>query len=242
MNDLVENLIDRLKIEFEKKDKSGVYGETQRMLAYNSNRIEGSTLTYNQTAFIFDTNSISFSENELIKTKDIEEMTGHFLMFNNMLKSYDVLLTEDLIKSYHYDLKSGVFEDKANGYPIGEYKNRANRVSDIVTVKPEDVHLEMEKLIDEYNNKKNVTLEDIALFHSKYESIHPFQDGNGRTSRIIIYKECLKNNIFPLIIEDVNKSEYYASLNSAQKGDVLPLVEFFKKEQLEYYNRVKDLL
>ena len=169
-------------------------------------------------------------------------MTGHFLMFNNMLKSYDVLLTEDLIKSYHYDLKSGVFEDKSNGYPIGEYKNRGNRVSDIVTVKPGDVHLEMEKLIDEYNNKKNVTLEDIALFHSKYESIHPFQDGNGRTGRIIIYKECLKNNIFPLIIEDVNKSEYYASLNSAQKGDVLPLVEFFKKEQLEYYNRVKDLL
>lgn len=173
---LIEKLITRLKLEFERKDKSGVYGETQRLLAFNSNRIEGSTLTYNQTSSIFETGTL-FSD-ELVRTKDIEEMTGHFLMFNNMLKTFSHELSEELIKSYHYDLKSGVFEDKANGYPIGEYKSRGNRVSDIVTSKPEDVAQDIKQLIADYNSKDVITLEDIAIFHVRYESIHPFQDEN----------------------------------------------------------------
>ncbi len=156
-NTQFEKLLKRLKIEFNKQDKSGAYGETQRLLAYNSNRIEGSTLTYNQTSSIFETGTI-LSDDEIVKTKDIEEMNGHFVMFNNMLKNYNLTLSEDLIKSYHYDLKFGVFEDKANGYPVGEYKNRGNRVSDITTSSPSDVSDKMKSLLNEYNSKQNIQL------------------------------------------------------------------------------------
>ena len=148
-------LIERLQIEYERQDKSGVYGLTQRLLAYNSNKIEGSTLTYNQTSSIFETGYLSSDGDMTIRTKDVEEMTGHFVMFNNMLKSYQDNLSEELIKKYHYDLKSGVFEDIANGYPIGEYKTRANIVSDIKTILPSEVEGEIKKLLDDYNSKSN---------------------------------------------------------------------------------------
>ncbi len=242
VNKYVDVLIKRLMIEFQKQDRSGIYGETQRIFAYNSNRIEGSTLTYNQTASIFNTGTIVSSEDQFIKTKDIEEMNGHFTMFNNMLMTYDKELNEELIKSYHYDLKIGVFEDKANGYPVGDYKTRGNRVSDILTVTPQEVSKCMKELLDNYNSKKKIKLEDIALFHAKYEIIHPFQDGNGRTGRIIMFKECLKNNIFPFIIEDNKKGEYYQVLNKAQKGEVDDLIKFIEKEQLIYFEKIKDLL
>ncbi len=235
-------LLKRFNIEYQKQDHSGVYGETQRHLAYNSNKIEGSTLTFNQTAFLFDTKALASDENKLVRTKDIEEMNGHFVMFNNMLKTYNQELSEELIKSYHYDLKIGVFEDKANGYPVGEYKNRGNRVADIVTTSPSEVSKKMQKLLNWYNELPIKTLDDIAEFHFKYEMIHPFQDGNGRTGRIIMFKECLKNNIFPFIIEDVRKDEYYKCLNEAQKGSPKNLVEFFKVEQQEYFNLIKDLI
>lgn len=240
--ELVSSLIKRLNIEFERLDRSGVYGETQRLLAYNSNRIEGSTLTFSQTSSMFETGTLNSENDILIRAKDIEEMNGHFLMFNNMLKTYKEPLTEELIKSYHYDLKSGVFEDKANGYPVGEYKNRSNRVSDILTTEPKLVEEEMKKLLNNYNKIENITINDIAEFHAKYESIHPFQDGNGRTGRIIMFKECLKNNIFPFIIEDDKKAEYYSVLNKAQKGDLEPLEKFIEKEQLFYYEKIHDML
>ncbi len=236
-----ETLVQRLEIEFEKSDRSGIYGETQRRLAYNSNRIEGSTLSYNQTASIFETGTIASTE-ELIKTKDIEEMNGHFLMFNNMLKNFRKPLSEKMIKSFHYDLKFGVFEDKANGYPVGEYKNRGNRVSDIETSTPEEVTAKMQALLEWYTNKETIELKDIAKFHSEYEKIHPFQDGNGRTGRIIMFKECLRNGIFPFIIEDEKKGKYYDVLNRSQKGNLEPLVDFLKEEQEIYYNNVRDLL
>lgn len=178
MESIVEELIKRLIIEFERQDKSGVYGYTQRNLAYNSNRIEGSKLTKKQTNSLFETKSLK-TDDDYVRSKDIEEMTGHFLMFNEMLKTYQQELTEDLIKNYHYQLKAGVFEDKANGYPIGEYKNRGNFVADIKTVAPEMVGDEIKKLLQEYYSIKNVSLEDIARFHYKYELIHPFQEPNG---------------------------------------------------------------
>lgn len=242
MNDKkrIERLINRFNIEFERLDRSGVYGETQRLFAFNSNRIEGSTLTLNQTSSIFETGTIT--SDSLVRTKDIEETSGHFLMFNHMLKTYEKELTEELIKSYHYDLKSGVFEDKANGYPIGEYKNRGNRVSDIIAIPPEKVQVKMEELLKDYNSKSMITLKDIAEFHYKYEMIHPFQDGNGRTGRMIMFKECLKNNIFPFIIEDSKKGKYYDVLNKAQKGNIEPLARFLEEEQKVYYERVIDLL
>ena len=174
---LTQDLINRFKIEFEKGDRSSVYGYTQRKMAYNSNRIEGSTLTENQTASLFDTGTLS-SDGELIRSKDIEEATGHFVMFNDMLKTYDDELSEELIKSYHYDLKSGVFEDKANGYAIGDYKKRANTVSNIKVALPEEVNDKMKELIFNYNKKEQHSLYDIVKFHAEYENIHPFQDEN----------------------------------------------------------------
>ena len=241
-NHFVQELIDRFQIEQKKNDRSGVYAITQRMLAYNSNKIEGSTLTEKQTASLFDTGTLS-AEDALIRAKDVEEMTGHFLMFNEMLKTYDQPLSHELIKRYHYKLKSGVFEDIANGYPIGEYKNRRNRVSDIVTALPEEVEARMTELLAGYNALPQHTLTDLAKFHAEYEMIHPFQDGNGRTGRVILFKECLKNGLVPFVISDDNKIEYYHALNTAQsKGDYAPLEAFFVEEQTSYYQQVEGFV
>lgn len=242
MNKDVALLINRLLVEKEYQVRNGVYGYTQRNMAYNSNKIEGSRLTKDQTSSLFETQTLK-TDNEFVRVKDVEEASGHFIMFNVMLNTYDDVLSEDLIKDYHYALKSGVFEDKANGFPVGEYKNRTNMVSDIKTTLPIDVPKRMKDLIKNYNLKENVTLEDIAKFHAQYESIHPFQDGNGRTGRIIMYKECLKHNIFPFIIEDEYKANYYESLHIAQtQEDYNPLISFFEEEQKKYYDYVIDLI
>lgn len=242
MDHLVETLIQRFQIEQKKNDRGGVYALTQRMLAYNSNRIEGSTLTEKQTASLFDTGTLS-SEDAVIRAKDVEEMTGHFLMFNEMLKTYNLSLSHDLIKRYHYKLKSGVFEDIANGYPIGEYKNRRNMVSDIVTALPEEVESRMTDLLDRYNAIPRHSLNDLARFHAEYEAIHPFQDGNGRTGRVILFKECLKNGIVPFIISDEKKVNYYHALNAAQtRDDYGPLEKVFLSEQEIYKALVEDFI
>ena len=239
---IVNDLINRFIVEYKKNDRSSVYGFTQRKMAYNSNKIEGSTLTEDQTTSLFDTGTLS-SDGELIRSKDIEEATGHFIMFNNMLKTYDKELSEELIKKYHYDLKSGVFEDKANGYAIGDYKKRANTVSNVKVALPDEVDAKMKELLLDYNKEEKHSLYDIIKFHSQYENIHPFQDGNGRTGRIIMFKECLKNNIFPFIIEDELKGEYYKSLNNAQlNNDYNDLLNFCKKEQSNYFNNVKNFI
>lgn len=238
----VSLMIKRLLIEQNKHDRSGIYAYTQRKLAYNSNKIEGSRLTEKQTASIFNTGTI-IAEDYIIRTKDVEEMTGHFTMFNHMLNTYDKPLTEDLIKSYHYDLKAGVFEDLANGYPIGEYKNRKNIVADIETTAPQDVPNHMKQLLEEYHSKKEHTLKDLALFHAKYETIHPFQDGNGRTGRIILFKECLNNGILPFIIEDEKKYEYYYCFSEYQQtGNIDKLLNFFIQEQEIYKSSVKEFI
>lgn len=238
--DYVNKLIDRLRIELEKNDRSGVYALTQRMLAYNSNRIEGSTLTEEQTASLFETGTV-YADGEIIRAKDVEEMTGHFSMFNEMLKTFEQSLSHELIKSYHFRLKSGVFEDLANGYAVGEYKKRANKVGNIVTALPQEVHERMEKLINEYNIKDNHTIKDIAKLHAEFEKIHPFQDGNGRTGRLLIFKECLKNKLIPLVIDDKDKGLYYKALSLAQnEGDFTKLENMFIKEQEIYLENTKD--
>lgn len=239
---MIERLIEYLLYEFNHQIRNGVYGLTQRELSYNSNRIEGSTLTKRQTAFLFETGTLT-SDGEIIRAKDIEEMTGHFAMFNEMLKTYYEPLTEDLIKQYHFQLKSRVFEDKLNDYPIGEYKNRANIVEDIQTTLLGEVENKMKSLLASYREKQTIDIVDLALFHAEYEKIHPFADGNGRTGRIILYKECLKNKIMPFIIHDSNKMEYYYALNQAQnENDFDALVILFKKEQEQYYDEIKDFI
>ncbi|RHR31205.1 Fic family protein [Clostridium sp. AF19-22AC] len=239
---MTELLKERFRIEMEKQDRGGVYALTQRKMAYNSNRIEGSTLTEKQTASIFETGTIR-ADGSVFRTKDVEEMTGHFTMFNYMLDTCEEILSQRLIKEYHYRLKAGVFEDIANGYPIGEYKNRRNMVSDIMTSTPEKVEEDMKVLLEDYNSKEPHSLKDLAEFHARFEKIHPFQDGNGRTGRMILFKECLRSCVMPFIIGDDRKAEYYECLNNAQQNeDYEPLIRYFGQEQERYVEMVKDFI
>ena len=216
------------------RDRSGIYGYTQRTLAYNSNRIEGSTLTENQTAALFEEGYLPQTD-EVYRAKDIEEMNGHFLMFNKMIQTFGEPLTQDLIKAFHYELKAGVFEDRANGYAIGDYKTRRNTVGGLVVADPEEVTDRMQDLLFWYHNLDEVTIDDLAVFHAKYELIHPFQDGNGRTGRMIIFREALKHDVTPFIIRNENRIKYVSALNKAQIGaDYTDLTAYFKTEQTYY--------
>lgn len=232
----------QLKKEFSVHDRKGVYAYTQKIMAYNSNRIEGSTLTSEQTASLFDTGSLVGDSNEIYRAKDIEEMTGHFKMFNEVIKSLDKPLTIEMIKSFHFQLKAGVFEDYANGYPVGEFKKYKNHVSDIETELPENIPDKIAELIHKYE-KSDKTLKDIVVFHAEYEHIHPFQDGNGRTGRAIMLKQCLDANIIPIIIRDDEKLLYYRALHQAQTENMYDkLLGFFENEQEKYYQNVKDYI
>ena len=237
-NDFLNFLYDRFKIEKEKFDRSGVYAYTQRLLAYNSNKIEGSTLTEEQTASLFDNGTLPKSD-DYYRAKDVEEMNGHFLMFNRMLDTLSESLSQKLIKQFHYELKSGVFEDRANGYAIGDYKKRPNMIGMYQTVRPENVEWEMCLLMDWYENQE-VNISVLAEFHARYESIHPFQDGNGRTGRLILFRECLKNKIVPVVIEDANRNEYLDALKEYREGQKLnKLIELFENEQRFYFEKCK---
>lgn len=240
---VVKNLIDQLLIEFKKSDRSGIYAKTQTEMAYNSNKIEGSTLTPDQTASLFHTGTLRSSGEIVYRAKDIEEMTGHFSMFNKMLQTWDLPLTEDLIKSYHYHLKAGVFEDMANGYPVGEYKNRINMVSNIETARPDQVPGYMQQFLEKYAKRKETTVQVMAWFHAAFEKIHPFQDGNGRVGRMLLFKECLSNGLIPIIIRDDDKEQYYHALNQAQTcGKYEALVNYFQQEQERYYSVIRTFL
>ena len=231
-------LLERFKIERERFDRSGVYAFTQRLLAYNSNKIEGSTLTEEQTASLFDNGTLPKSD-DYYRAKDVEEMNGHFLMFNKMLDTLDEPLTQELIKKFHYEMKSGVFEDRANGYAIGDYKKRPNMIGMYQTVRPEDVEKEMNVLMEWYfRQKANISV--LAEFHARYESIHPFQDGNGRTGRLILFRECLKNGVVPVVIEDANRNEYLEALKEYREEKSLDkLITLFEKEQQFYFEKCK---
>lgn len=229
-------LFERFRIEREKFDRSGVYAYTQRLLAYNSNKIEGSTLTEEQTASLFDHGTLPKS-NDYYRAKDVEEMNGHFLMFNKMLDTLEESLSTNLIKQFHYELKSGVFEDRANGYAIGDYKKRPNMIGMYPTVRPEKVDQEMSSLIDWYHNQE-VDISILAEFHARYESIHPFQDGNGRTGRLLLFRECLKKEMIPIVIEDANRNEYIDALKAyREEKDINKLRELFEEEQKFYFNK-----
>lgn len=234
--EFLDYLLERFQIERKKFDRSGIYGYTQRLLAYNSNKIEGSTLTEEQTASLFDTGILPGTD-DYYRAKDVEEMNGHFLMFNKMLETLEEDLTQDLIKQFHYEFKSGVFEDRANGYAIGDYKKRPNMIGTYQTAQPEDVKNEIISLLHWYC-KQEVNLSVLAEFHAKYECIHPFQDGNGRTGRLIIFRECLKNGLVPIIIEDSNRYQYLEALKQYREEKIVKnLVKLFEEEQQVYYDK-----
>ena len=230
-------LIERFIIERKRFDRSGVYAYTQRVMAYNSNKIEGSALTPEQTASLFDNGTLPQNDS-FYRAKDVEEMNGHFLMFTYMLDTINEDLTEELIKRFHYELKSGVFEDRANGYAIGEYKKRPNMVGMYKTVLPDEVATEMASLLEWYC-KQEKDLKTMAEFHARYQVIHPFQDGNGRTGRMILFRECLKNEgISPFIILDENREIYIEGLREYREQQKIDkLVKLMNKEAEDYYQQ-----
>ena len=215
------NVLDILREQKEMKIKGNLYHRTQVSFAYNTNRIEGSTLTEEQTRYIFETNTILFEGDTITKVDDILETANHFKLVEYMLDVSDKKLTEKLIKEFHKILKNGTSDSRVEWFNVGEYKQRANTIgSGIKTTSPNNVEKDMSKLMDWYNSLKQVTMKEIIEFHYRFESIHPFQDGNGRIGRIIMFKECLKNNIIPFIIQDADKLFYYRGLKEykSEKG------------------------
>ena len=196
--------------------RGGLYHQTQIKLCYNSNRIEGSKLTEDQTRYIFETNTINAAPDDTVNVDDIIETVNHFACFDYMLDSAEKELSHDIIKEFHRILKSGTSDSRKGWFRIGDYKSRPNMVGGIETCPPAKVKNAMDALLDTYN-KKNIDFNAIVDFHYQFEKIHPFQDGNGRVGRIIIFKECLKNGITPFIIEDEYKLFYYRGLKEFEK-------------------------
>ena len=204
-------LLDILKLEKESKLKGGIYHKVQIELTYNSNHIEGSRLTHDQTRYIYETNTIGLTD-EVINVDDIVETANHFRCIDLIIDKANLNITENLIKQLHFILKNGTTDSRKNWFVVGDYKKLPNEVGGRVTTSPKKVEDEVKSLIEWYNNIKNKTLNDIIEFHYRFESIHPFQDGNGRVGRLLMFKECLKYNIVPFIIDEKLKMFYYRGL------------------------------
>ena len=200
-----------LRQEKEAKLKGGIYHKTQIDLTYNSNHIEGSRLTHDQTRYIFETNTIGI-EGESVRVDDIIETTNHFRCIDLIIDRAEERLTESLIKELHLILKSGTSDSRKDWFTVGDYKQLPNEVGGNETTAPEDVHREIKALFKEYNAKKRKSFEDILDLHQRFEAIHPFQDGNGRVGRLVMFKECLANGYVPFIITDELKMFYYRGL------------------------------
>lgn len=207
----VSPLLHALREERQMKVNGGIYHRTQIDLTYNSNHIEGSRLTHDQTRYIFETNTIGI-EGESIRVDDIIETTNHFRCIDIIIERAEEKLTESLFKGLHLTLKAGTSDSRKDWFAVGEYKRLPNEVGGNETTSPENVHREMKALLREYDSKKRKTFEDIIDFHQRFESIHPFQDGNGRVGRLIMFKECLSNGYVPFIITDELKMYYYRGL------------------------------
>ena len=210
-----------LKILREEKSiglKGGIYHQTQIKLAYNTNRIEGSQLSEEQTRYIYETNTIFIENGETtVNVDDIVETVNHFSCFDYMLDIADEPISEEHIKRFHYLLKINTSDSKKSWFRVGDYKLKPNFVGGKETSPPSNVTIDMKNLIEAYLNKKKITINDIIDFHYEFENIHPFQDGNGRVGRLIIFKECLANDIIPFIIEDDHKFFYYRGLSEYLK-------------------------
>lgn len=199
-----------LREEKEIKLSGGLYHELQVRMTYNSNHMEGSRLSENQTRLIFETNTLSASDGILVD--DILETVHHFRAIDYVIDIAENELTEDMIKHLHFILKHDTKDSTLDWFAVGDYKKRANVVGGRETSKPSEVHKHMKDLLEEYNTKENVSIEDIIAFHAEFEYIHPFQDGNGRVGRLVALKECLRHNVIPFIIEDSKKNFYYRGL------------------------------
>lgn len=208
-----ETLLEVLREQKSSNQHGGIYHKLQIELTYNSNHIEGSKLTHDQTRYIFETNTLGF-ENEAVNVDDIVETVNHFRCIDYVIENAEKPLTEAFIKELHKILKTGTADSRKEWFAVGRYKKFANEVGGEMTAAPDEVPAQMKKLVLQYNDLKEITLEDIIDFHYKFESIHPFQDGNGRVGRLIMLKECLSRDIVPFIISDDLKMFYYRRLKN----------------------------
>ena len=234
-----KTLLDILRAEQAAKTSGGIYHKLQIELTYNSNHIEGSRLTHDQTRYIFETNTIGATDGTM-NVDDIVETANHFKCIDMIITQAKYQLSEKFIKELHQTLKSGTSDSRLDWFAVGDYKRMPNEVGGKETTPPEQVADEIKKLLAEYNAVKDKTLEEIIDFHVRFESIHPFQDGNGRVGRLIMFKECLRNGIVPFIIDDDMKLFYYRGLHewSSEKGYLtdtcLAAQDKFKK-YLDYF-------
>lgn len=204
-------LLQMLQEEMKMRYSGGIYHKTQIEFTYNSNHMEGSRLTHDQTRYIFETNTIGV-EGEALNVDDIVETANHFRCIDKVIGSAGAMLSENYIKELHFLLKNGTSDARLSWFAVGDYKKRPNEVGGRETTLPSEVAEQMKTLLKSYNEKEEKALEDILEFHVAFEQIHPFQDGNGRVGRLIMFKECLKYNVVPFIIEDDLKMFYYRGL------------------------------
>ena len=210
------NLLEILREQKEMKLNGNLYHNTQIMFAYNTNHIEGSKLTEDQTRYIYETNTILFEGETVANVDDILETINHFKLVDYMLDIASEPLTEDIIKKFHKILKEGTMDSRKEWFNVGEYKKLPNEAGMMKTASPNETPKEMQKLMKWYNSLSKITIKEIIEFHARFEKIHPFQDGNGRVGRMVMFKECLKNNIIPFIILDKDKLFYYRGLKEYQ--------------------------
>ena len=226
--------------------KGNIYHRTQIDLAYNSNHIEGSRLTHEQTRYIFETNTIGVKENESVNVDDIIETTNHFRCLDMIIDRAEEKVTEVLLKELHRTLKSGTSDSHRPWFAVGEYKRLPNEVGGMDTTLPEEVHTEMKALLKAYNSIKKKTLEDIIDLHQRFEAIHPFQDGNGRVGRLLMFKECLATGHIPFIITDELKMFYYRGLQQWPRikgylmDTCLTAQDFYKEMMAKFGITVND--
>ena len=241
---IVEKLKKELIEQKQTKFKGNIYHYSQVNFAYNSNKIEGSRLTSDETEAIFDTNSFIPKNDDLIKLDDLLESKNHFKLFDYILDNIDKPLNKNMLIEMHKILKRGTSDEDNPRYNVGGFKivpNIIGLVNVINTSSPDMVEKDLEELLEEYNSLNTITLENIIDFHYKFESLHPFSDGNGRIGRIIMYKECLKNNIMPFIVLDEDKSYYMRGLKE-YKNDKMFLIDTIKNEQDKYNSICTKLL
>ena len=221
-SDKKKTLLRILRAEKEMKLSGGIYHRIQIDLTYNSNHIEGSSLTHDETRYIFETNTIGIKD-RVVNVDDIVETSNHFRCIDSVIDNAEKALSENYIKELHFLLKTGTSDSRRDWFRVGEYKKLPNEVGGADTTAPEEVKREMSALLSIYNKKERVTLEDIIEFHVCFERIHPFQDGNGRVGRLIMVKECLKHNIVPFIIDEEHKFFYYRGLKewNTERGYLL---------------------
>lgn len=213
------NLLDTLKEEQAHCRSGSLYHQTQIMFAYNNNRIEGSHLSHEQTRYLYETNTfLPDSPDEIIHADDIVETVNHFEAFNFLLDSIHKPLSPDLIKQFHAILKKGTSDARNPNFRVGDYKALPNMIGEMVkTCSPQQVPAQIEKLLHKYQSEPSITVKEIVDFHYHFEKIHPFQDGNGRVGRLIMFRECLVNHVVPFIIDDEHKLFYYRGLSEYPK-------------------------